>query len=79
MGYIPIPLPDRMHYSDTEMRQRAVDFYDEIRHRHTARDFSAKPVPRDIIETRLMATGTAPSGASITSPAASPAPTKFFA
>ncbi len=63
MGYVPIPLPDRMDYSDGEMRQRAADFYDEIRRRHTVREFSAKPVPRDIIETCLMAAGTAPSGA----------------
>ncbi|EIM77652.1 nitroreductase [Nitratireductor aquibiodomus RA22] len=33
------------------MRRRAQAFYDEIRTRHTVRDFSSRPVPRDIIET----------------------------
>jgi iodotyrosine deiodinase len=63
MSYIPIPLPDRMHFTDDEIRQRAGEFYDEIRLRHTVRDFSSKPVARDVIETCLRAAGTAPSGA----------------
>lgn len=63
MRYVPIPLPDRMDYSDPEMRARATAFYDEIRRRHSVRDFSNKPVPRDIIETCIKAAGTAPSGA----------------
>ncbi|MDQ6436184.1 nitroreductase family protein [Mesorhizobium sp. LHD-90] len=45
------------------MRQGAQAFYDEIRARHTVRDFSSRPVPRDIIETCLRAAGTAPNGA----------------
>ncbi|MET1026578.1 MAG: nitroreductase family protein [Dongiaceae bacterium] len=45
------------------MKARAEDFYGEIRRRHTVREFSNKPVPRDVIETCLRAAGTAPSGA----------------
>ena len=63
MTYLPVPLPDRMSFSDAEMKARAVEFYEEIRRRHTVRDFTNQPVPREIIETCLMAAGTAPNGA----------------
>mgnify|MGYP002079791915 CR=1 FL=1 len=45
------------------MRARAQGFYEAIRRRHTVRYFSARPVPRDIIETCIRAAGTAPNGA----------------
>ncbi|MDM3832804.1 nitroreductase family protein, partial [Proteus mirabilis] len=45
------------------MRRNALDFYEEIRRRHTVRDFDTRPVPRDIIESCLLAAGTAPNGA----------------
>ncbi|MGO7733178.1 nitroreductase family protein [Rhizobium leguminosarum] len=45
------------------MLERASGFYDEIRRRHTVREFDSKAVPREIIETCLKAAGTAPSGA----------------
>jgi nitroreductase len=61
--YNPIPLTDRQDLSEEESRQRAQQYYDLIKRRHTVRDFSDKPVPRDIIETCLRAAGTAPSGA----------------
>jgi iodotyrosine deiodinase len=63
MVYQPIPLPDWLELPETEMRRRALDFYDEARRRHTVREFSDRLVPRDIIETCLMAAGTAPNGA----------------
>jgi nitroreductase len=47
------------------MRQRAADFYAEIRQRRTVRDFSSRPVPREIIEDCLRAAGTAPNGANM--------------
>ena len=59
----PIPLPDYVELPLAEMRARAAAFHDLIRRRHTVRDFAPKPVPRDLIETCLMAAGTAPSGA----------------
>ena len=63
MTYVPVSLPDRMNFSDSEMVSRAHEFYDEIRRRHTVRDFTDEPVPREVIETCLLAAGTAPSGA----------------
>ena len=63
MPYTAVPLPDRMTFSDTEMEGRADEFYAEIRRRHTVRDIDSRPVPREVIETCLLAAGTAPSGA----------------
>ncbi len=59
----PVPLPDYREYPPEEMRARAEAFRAEIARRHTVRDFSPRPVPRDIIETCLRAAGTAPNGA----------------
>jgi len=47
------------------MRQRLDDFFTEVNRRRTVREFSDRPVPRDIIETALMAANTAPSGANL--------------
>lgn len=46
-----------------EMIARAATFYDHIRARRTVRDFSDRLVPRDVIESALLAAGTAPNGA----------------
>lgn len=62
-AYEPIPLPDRFDYPEDVMRQRIADYYDSIKRRHTVREYSNKPVPRDIIETAIRAAGTAPNGA----------------
>lgn len=59
----PIPLPDYAELTLEDMRSRATAFYELIRRRHTVREFSSRPVPRDVIETCLAAAGTAPSGA----------------
>lgn len=61
--YTPIPLPDFIERPPAEMLARARAFYEAIRSRHTVRDFSNRPVPREIIEQCLRAAGTAPSGA----------------
>lgn len=45
------------------MSRRAKTFLAEVRRRRTIRDFSDRPVPRQIIEDCLLAAGTAPSGA----------------
>ncbi|MCB0208886.1 MAG: nitroreductase family protein [Anaerolineae bacterium] len=50
-------------YPIEEMQQRAADFYADVKRRRTVRDFSSRPVPRDVIENCLRAAGTAPSGA----------------
>ena len=46
-----------------EMRARARAFRDEVHRRRSVRDFSAEPVPRDLIEACIAAAGSAPSGA----------------
>lgn len=58
-----IPLSGYQEYSLEEMRQRAFDFYNEVRTRRTVRGFSPRPIPREIIENCLRAAGTAPNGA----------------
>jgi iodotyrosine deiodinase len=63
--YPTIPLTTYREYPVDEMRQRVADFYEEIDRRRTVREFSDRPVPRDIIETALRAAGTAPSGANL--------------
>ena len=60
-----IPLPDYRSYPPAEMAQRAADFYDELRRRRTVRDFSERPVPREVIDTCLRTAGTAPNGANL--------------
>lgn len=61
--FIPVPLPDYVERPPQDMQARAEAFYDGIRRRHTVREFSGSPVPRQLIETCLRAAGTAPSGA----------------
>lgn len=60
-----IPLPGYREYPPAEMKQRALDFYREVERRRSVRDFSDRPVPRDVIETCLRSAGTAPSGANL--------------
>jgi nitroreductase len=45
------------------MIARAAEFADELARRRTVRQFSDRPVPREVIEHALRAAGTAPSGA----------------
>ena len=63
--YPTISLDQYQEYPVEEMRERLREFYDDIRRRRTVRDFSDRPVPRDIIETALRAANTAPSGANL--------------
>ncbi|MBX9590617.1 MAG: nitroreductase family protein [Hyphomonadaceae bacterium] len=63
VDYVSIPLPDYAEMPVEDMRERARAFYAQIRTRHTVREFSPRPVPRDIIKQCLLAAGTAPSGA----------------
>jgi len=60
-----IPLPHYREYPIEEMKRRAADFYADMRRRRTVRQFSDRPVPREIIEDCLRAAGTAPSGANL--------------
>lgn len=59
------PLPDYRSYAPEEMAERALAFHADLRRRRTVRDFDRRPVPRAVIETCLLAAGTAPSGANL--------------
>ena len=63
--YPTIPLPGYEEYPLAEMRARLEKFYADMNRRRTVREFSDRPVPRDIIETALKAANTAPSGANL--------------
>lgn len=60
-----VPLDSYREFSVDEMRDRVNEFYADVDRRRTVREFSDRPVPRDIIETALQAAGTAPSGANL--------------
>jgi iodotyrosine deiodinase len=64
-SYPTIPLPNYKEYPLAEMRERLSDFYADVERRRTVREFSPRPVPRDIIEIALQAANTAPSGANL--------------
>ena len=64
-SYPTVPLDQYQEYPIDEMRERVAAFYEDIDRRRTVREFSARPVPRDIIETALKAANTAPSGANL--------------
>lgn len=60
------PLADLNDYvarSDNEMRMRAAAFFEDIKRRHTIRDFTDEPVDRTVVEACIEAAGRAPSGA----------------
>jgi len=58
-----IPLPNFIEYPPEQMQKRAEGFYKEIKERRTVRDFSDRPVPKEIVKNCLLAAGTAPNGA----------------
>lgn len=57
------PLSDYREYPPEEMQRRAEAILAEFRRRRTVREFSDRPVSRQVIENCLMAAGTAPNGA----------------
>ncbi|WP_421704358.1 nitroreductase family protein [Aliiroseovarius sp.] len=63
LSYEALPLPDRADLTDAEMLEAVQGFYDQMRRRHTVRDFSSRPVARKVIEAAIRTAGTAPSGA----------------
>jgi len=60
-----IPLPYLPEYSSKEMQQRSQIFFENLSARRTIRNFSDKPIPRDVIEKCIKTAGTAPSGANM--------------
>lgn len=58
-----VPLPGWEEMPVERMVEEAQAFLDRMRRRRTVRDFSDRPVPREVIERCLLAAGTAPNGA----------------
>lgn len=59
------PLASYQEYPGEVMQARATAFRLDMQRRRTVRDFSDRPVPREIIEECLLAAGSAPSGANL--------------
>ena len=57
------PLPPLPEWSDEERIARVADFRDWLSRRRTVREFSDRPVPREIVDQAILAAGSAPSGA----------------
>ncbi|RTR34982.1 nitroreductase family protein [Shewanella atlantica] len=57
------PLTDFIEYSEEEMLARAKSHYDDVKRRHSIRQFSDKAVSRALIEQCIQTASTAPSGA----------------
>lgn len=57
------PYVEYIEYDETEMQARSDQFYKDNQRRRTIRQFSDRPVSREIIENCLKTAGTAPSGA----------------
>jgi iodotyrosine deiodinase len=51
--------------SNEELQRRAIAFNERMQARRTVRDFSERPVPREVIEACLRSAGSAPSGANL--------------
>jgi iodotyrosine deiodinase len=60
-----MPAPKIESRSDDELLRRAREFYEMTQRRRTFRDFSDRPVQREVIEYCIRAAGTAPSGANL--------------
>jgi len=60
-----LPHLDYREYELGEMQRRAAEFHADMRRRRTVREFSDRPVPREVLEHCLLAAGTAPNGANL--------------
>jgi nitroreductase len=60
-----VPLSTYFEYPADEMIRRASAFRQQMQRRRTVRQFSSRPVPRQVIEECLIAAGTAPNGANL--------------
>ncbi len=61
--YKALPIPYKWEMSDKEMISKSEEFYELMKKRHTVREYSSRPVPREVIENCIRAAGLAPSGA----------------
>ncbi|MDP2318935.1 MAG: nitroreductase family protein [Acidobacteriota bacterium] len=60
-----VALTGYQQFDPETMTRRAAAFYEDVKRRRTVRDFSDRPVPREVIENCLRAAGTAPNGANL--------------
>jgi len=60
-----IPPPKLPDYSSQEMELQSKTFLNSLLRRRTIRDFSDKPIEREVIENCIKTAGTAPSGANM--------------
>jgi nitroreductase len=60
-----LPLTTYREFTPEEMKRRIGTFRTEMLRRRTVRQFSSRPVPREIIEDCLRIAGSAPSGANM--------------
>jgi iodotyrosine deiodinase len=60
-----VPFPPREILSDDEIATRAAQFHTQMARRRTVRDFSDRPVAREVIENCLRTAGSAPNGANL--------------
>ena len=56
-----VPLEGYAPVTDAEMSERVADMLDLLSTRRTIRYFEDTPVPQEVIETAIMAAGTAPN------------------
>lgn len=61
--FIPLPLPEKL--SEREILERAAEFQARTARRRTVREFSDRPVAREVIENCLRTAGSAPNGANL--------------
>jgi iodotyrosine deiodinase len=59
------PLSSYVEYPPEDMQQRAIEFREHMQRRRTVRQFSDRPVSRNVIEECLLTAGSAPSGANL--------------
>lgn len=60
-----VELPAYREYPTDEMIRRSDDFLAEMKRRRSVRQFSTRPVPREVIDNCIATAGTAPSGANM--------------
>jgi len=60
-----IPLPNYLEYPEEEMKQRTSSFAEEAERRRTVRNFSSRPVAKEVLTDCIRAAATAPNGANM--------------
>ncbi len=60
-----VPYSTYKEYPPDEMAERARAFHQLVARRRTVREFSDRPVSREVVEKALLAAGTAPNGANL--------------